>query len=300
MGYRNEMANAPDRRASMAPSHRDQIAPASAEVDSAYELAEPPLYLTSLSAQESALFSGEAPASRTVSVLCVEDDPLQQEVIEHLFELANRKNRGCIVYVVKIVASGEEALEALFKPHNLSPDLVFVDVVMEGGISGDELLLQFRRILPREVAIVMASAMSHVQLIKKCVDNGADGYLVKPLHESTVQHAWQYCYRKKKWLAQQGAEAACAQADELQRHTLHGYDGQHSLRMSGGCEPDVRDGVDSPGRANAHQHDPLADALNTGSSLGIPRVPSLQAIRVCDHLCEPDDSHENVGACQQQ
>merc|ERR1712087_249928 len=121
--------------------------------------------------------------------------------------------------------------------------------------------------------------MSHVQLIKRCVDNGADGYLVKPLHENTVLHAWQYCYRLKKWLAQE----AEAQANELQRHTVHG---QHSPRTSGGRESEARDWIDPPGRADAHQYNPPADDLSAGSLLGIPRVPSLQAIRVRDPLRE--------------
>jgi len=271
------------------------MASSSAEVHSTYvDVAEQPLYLDSLPVQEAARFSWEAQAS-TVSVLCIEDDTLQQEVIEHLFELANRKNSGSITYDVKMVSSGEEALEALFPPNNLSPDLVFVDVLME-GVSGDELLVKLRRILPRKVAIVMASAMSHVQLVKKCVDNGADGYLVKPLHENTVQHAWQYCYRKTKWLAQE-AEASCAQADKLQRHTVHG---QHFLRTSGGCESEARAYIDPPGRADAHQHELSAGALSAGSRSGFPRVPSLQAIRVRDPLRELGDSHEDVGACQQQ
>jgi response regulator of citrate/malate metabolism len=34
-----------------------------------------------------------------------------------------------------------------------------------------------------------------MQVVKKCLDLGADGYLVKPIQAKTIQLAWQYCYR---------------------------------------------------------------------------------------------------------
>eukprot|EP00966_Prymnesium_polylepis_P238600 5517906-Prymnesium_polylepis.1 len=63
------------------------------------------------------------------------------------------------------------------------------------GLSGDELLVELRQILDPAVAIVMASSASQVELVKKCLDMGADGFLVKPIHSHTIQLAWQYCYR---------------------------------------------------------------------------------------------------------
>ena len=109
------------------------------------------------------------------------------------FDKANELNFG-VVYDLTITASGQEALDVLTKADGLSPDLVLIDVMME-GLSGDELLVSLRGVLRPEVAVVMASSASRAELVKKCLDNGADDYLAKPIHAHTIQLAWQYCYQ---------------------------------------------------------------------------------------------------------
>eukprot|EP00966_Prymnesium_polylepis_P085374 1976548-Prymnesium_polylepis.1 len=123
----------------------------------------------------------------------VEDDEFHQQVFMKYFDKANELNFG-VVYDLTIMASGQEAFDVLTKPDSLSPDLVLIDVMME-GLSGDELLLALRGVLRPEVAVVMVSSASRAELVKKCLDNGADGYLVKPVPAQTIQLAWQYCYQ---------------------------------------------------------------------------------------------------------
>lgn len=131
----------------------------------------------------------------TNTVLCVEDDVFQQKILLQQFEEANIFHRGSVVYNVTMASSGDAALEFLRPPRNLLPDLMLIDIMLE-GMTGDELLRGLRDVLKPEVAIVMMSSLSEVDMVKKCVDLGADGYLVKPIQPHTIRLVWQYCYRQ--------------------------------------------------------------------------------------------------------
>jgi len=233
-------------------------------VGSLPRVASEPLCLDSLSTRKPV--AGNGPV---VHVLCVEDDVVQQSILMQLFQVANERNHGAIRYDVTIASSSEQALDAIVS-QGLAPDLVLIDVVMD-GLSGDELLIELRRILPYTVAIVMASAVAQVELVKKCVDNGADGYLVKPLHISTVQLAWQYCYRKRSWLTREVDDLTSSSSEPTQ--------------------PVLTSGAAYAPEGQAPEHAGSSDVADAHILFG------LQPIRFREGL---DSDEDNVGACRQQ
>lgn len=81
-------------------------------------------------------------------------------------------------HTVRDVASGEEALPIVATWH---PDLVFLDIVMS-GIDGHETCRRIKA-LPERVPpqVIMVSASSLAEDLRRAFDAGADDYFVKPI-----------------------------------------------------------------------------------------------------------------------
>ncbi len=77
--------------------------------------------------------------------------------------------------------------EALAEYDYLRPDIIFSEVALthECGIEG---IRRFRKKDPN-VKIIMLSAHSDIELVKKAFNNGANGYLSKPVTERTLYNA---------------------------------------------------------------------------------------------------------------
>mmetsp|Transcript_71997 Transcript_71997/g.197137 ORF Transcript_71997/g.197137 Transcript_71997/m.197137 type:complete len:266 (-) Transcript_71997:284-1081(-) len=219
--------------------------------------------------------SGSQPPS-LISVLVVDDDAFHRNVFARLFERANQINGASVVYDVTIAGSGREALEWVQPPMNiLSPDLILVDIVMD-DLSGDELLIMLRQILDPAVAIVMASSASQVGLVKKGLDLGADGFLVKPIHAHTIQLAWQYCYRKRGGKDPASA-ASSAGSDRRSRHP------SSDLRLP-------------------HATPPPSDALAYAVGQPVTQPGPQAGLRPIRSTRDANDqqTEDQVGACKQQ
>ena len=126
--------------------------------------------------------------------------------VQSLFDLANQEGHG--LYKVHAVASGAEALAALAPPNNLQPDVILLDIMMDGE-RGDVVLPKIRELYPqgeRSPKIVMASILSHVDRVQNLFDLGADGYLVKPIAPNTIKLLWRFVYppddATSRWLQQ--------------------------------------------------------------------------------------------------
>lgn len=79
-------------------------------------------------------------------------------------------------YQTKVASSAEEALRVL---DGFEPEIVLLDVRMP-GLSGLELLKRIRsRTEPPRV--VMLTAMDTSDIIDEAMDNGAEGFLCKPV-----------------------------------------------------------------------------------------------------------------------
>ena len=91
---------------------------------------------------------------------------------------------GCLVagfltgrgYQTTVASNSDEALEAL---ERFGPEIVLLDVRMP-GLSGLELLKRIRS-TPLPPQVIMVTAMDTSEMIDEAMDNGAEGYLCKPI-----------------------------------------------------------------------------------------------------------------------
>jgi len=127
----------------------------------------------------------------TVSVLVVEDDPLQQASIGLLFEQANEKNCGAVVFQYVLVSTASEAVDALRADDAPAFNLILLDLILPDQ-PAFELLPTVRQLVGSEVAIIIASAHTQLALVQICMRRGADAFLVKPLGSEVVRHIWQF------------------------------------------------------------------------------------------------------------
>ncbi|MFD2943373.1 response regulator [Flavobacterium notoginsengisoli] len=105
----------------------------------------------------------------TNKILLVDDEPNVRETIKELLVFKN--------YDVRTAENGQEALDLL---EYWIPDLILCDMVMP-VMNGTELHENIKnneslRLIP----FIFLSAKNEMDLIQKCLLNGADGFLTKP------------------------------------------------------------------------------------------------------------------------
>ncbi|MEM6960290.1 MAG: adenylate/guanylate cyclase domain-containing response regulator [Myxococcota bacterium] len=97
-------------------------------------------------------------------------------------------------YVVNLAAGGEEALRALGERMY---DLVLMDLLMP-GITGDQLLERMKAMPDyREVPALMISGLDDLEMVAKCIDLGADDYLLKPPSATLLKARVSSCLARK-------------------------------------------------------------------------------------------------------
>ena len=165
----------------------------------------------------------------TLSVLVVEDDELQRNMLAELFQTANAKKWESVTFEVQMVANGKEALDLLASNGQLF-DLILLDLMLP-DIHGDELLPELRELCTTTTAIIILSAHLHVRLaplysfefasqsfasharlncaivlnlcspappraqmamMKRCKMRGADALLAKPIKTTSIELIYQY------------------------------------------------------------------------------------------------------------
>ena len=165
----------------------------------------------------------------TLSVLVVEDDELQRNMLAELFQTANAKKGESVTFEVQMVANGKEALD-LLASNKQRFDLILLDLMLP-DIHGDELLPELRELCTTTTAIIIISAHLHVRLaplysfefasqsfasharlncanvlnlcppalpgaqmamMKRCKMRGADALLAKPIKTTSIELIYQY------------------------------------------------------------------------------------------------------------
>lgn len=107
--------------------------------------------------------------SSRASVLLVEDEPAQREILAY--------NLGSEGYDVRVAADGEEALVLVAEQ---VPDLILLDWMLP-HVSGLEICRRLRqRAETKSVPILMLSARSEEVDRVRGLETGADDYMVKP------------------------------------------------------------------------------------------------------------------------
>jgi two-component system chemotaxis response regulator CheY len=107
------------------------------------------------------------------TVLVVEDSQFQQQMLSDILSQEHE--------VVGVAGTGKEGVKMAAE---LSPELITMDIIMPemDGIEAVE------RIRDRgiDVPIVMCTSVEQTEKMKQAVVAGADQYLTKPYHETTV------------------------------------------------------------------------------------------------------------------
>lgn len=110
-----------------------------------------------------------------VKVLIVEDDSMLCTVFEMFLEELEYIHCGT-------VPSGEAALEIC---ENENPDLILMDIHLEGSIDGIELA---KIILERyNISIIYISGDSDVSTVKRAVLSNTYGFMTKPVYKNSLQ-----------------------------------------------------------------------------------------------------------------
>jgi two-component system sensor histidine kinase ChiS len=117
-----------------------------------------------------------APAGEPVTVLIVDDDPVNLRVLRN-----HLSTRG---YVVVQAESGPEALGLI--GDGLKPDLVLLDVMMP-RMSGYEVCRELRTLFPQnEVPVMLVTARTQVADLVDGMKAGANDYLTKPISKTEL------------------------------------------------------------------------------------------------------------------
>jgi two-component system NarL family response regulator len=113
-------------------------------------------------------------ASRRIKVLVVEDHPVARAGIRSALETCER---------LQVVAEAETGEEAVLLAHEVSPDVVVMDIELPGmdGLDVTELM---RKELPR-IKIILLSMHEDTGYVERATHAGVCGYLLKntPLNE---------------------------------------------------------------------------------------------------------------------
>ncbi|QOX80165.1 response regulator [Trichlorobacter lovleyi] len=87
----------------------------------------------------------------------------------------------CGCQILAEAASGLEALRCL---HAVTPDLIFLDIILPDA-NGIDILDDIRHRLP-DTAVIICSSISQEQTIHKALQHGAAAYLHKPFTQEAV------------------------------------------------------------------------------------------------------------------
>jgi PAS domain S-box-containing protein/putative nucleotidyltransferase with HDIG domain len=83
--------------------------------------------------------------------------------------------------VVATAVSGEEAIE---KAHQLEPDLILMDIMLDGDLNGIEAAQEIRDTL--SIPVIYTTALSGEEVIERAQITDPYGYLIKPIEEKDL------------------------------------------------------------------------------------------------------------------
>ena len=167
-----------------------------------------------------------SPTSTLPTVLIVDDQEINARVLQRRLERAG--------YVASVATSGQEALEALAQ---MRVDVVLLDVVMP-DLSGLDVLAQIKvDVRLRDIPVVMLSANDDSKAMLRCLELGADDYLVKPCDAALLQARLASSLEKKQLRDREKEMTRQLEADraEIERllHTILPTSIAAELRASG-------------------------------------------------------------------
>jgi len=106
----------------------------------------------------------------SINVLIVEDEPIPAAYLKSIIEDDNDFN------VVAIVDNEKEAINAI---HTYNIDIIFMDIMIKGSISGAEAALRISD-LKENILIIFMTAYTDKEMVEYAVESHAFAYLLKP------------------------------------------------------------------------------------------------------------------------
>ena len=98
----------------------------------------------------------------------------------------------------------ESGLSALLQMRKQPPDLVLLDILMP-EMDGYEVLERMKGDSNlRHVPVIMVSALDEVESVVRCIEKGADDYLVLPFNPTLLKARISACLEKKRFRDQEG------------------------------------------------------------------------------------------------
>lgn len=120
-------------------------------------------------------------------VLVVDDYEMNREVVSSYLERCGSK--------VLAAADGEQALEVM---DSQRVDLVLLDVMLP-GLNGYSLLKQMKREKAlRDIPVIMISALDEKESVLRCIEIGAEDYVIKPFDPALLRARLEACLDKRR------------------------------------------------------------------------------------------------------
>lgn len=113
------------------------------------------------------------------SILVIDDEPDNFDVIEALLSCGQGETRAIPNYQLHYADNGEDAIASL---DTLCPDLILLDVMMP-NLDGIEVCQRIKA-MPRwqPVPIIMVTALTAKEDLARCLEAGADDFISKPVN----------------------------------------------------------------------------------------------------------------------
>ncbi len=161
--------------------------------------------------------------SKQATILIVDDNKVNRTILRDLISVIGHKPQ--------LAEDGETALARIFqRPH---PDMILLDIMMP-GVDGYDVLGKvkedkFLRLLP----IIMITAVDDIESQIRCIEKGADDYIIKPFNSILLKARIDALLEKKRlyeqeqqfnlWLAEsyQKLQKAEAARDSLFQMIVH-------------------------------------------------------------------------------
>ena len=109
-------------------------------------------------------------------ILIVEDEFISAEYLKELLEKEDYE-------VLDIVDNGPEAIE---KCGTLKPDIILMDIMLNGQMSGCEAAVEIYQKYKYSCEIIFLTAYASTEMINYAADAHAYGYLMKPYREEEI------------------------------------------------------------------------------------------------------------------
>jgi len=268
---------------------------------------------------ERTLLSDDSDAPRTVNILVAEDEIFQQTLVSTMVDECRRRQPH-IHYNVTIVDHAERVLTLVQQGASFF-HIILLDILMP-GTKGVAILRELRNLVGDAVAIVMLSAHSQEKLVRHCLQNGADDFLVKPLAVGTLMTLWRYTLGRACSAAPKPVAGRAAAAGTLGEGSVGGSSGSIDALSDpigqSGRIPQVQLGTGSVGGTTSSVEISARSAEQSGPHASVHMAP-LDSLSSCrsslqrpsDRVDEwkasrpdsaPDDGMEDGGesVCRQQ